>query len=186
MLQFLLTISDESDHEKITYLYNKYHTYMLRYAIVKFKDMNCHNCVYDAEDVVQNTFVKITRYIDNVDFSKSEACIKDYVFAILSNEIRNLVKANAEFDEIGEEFCEEYDVNNIDRINIIERYNEVVQAIEALDEKYSVTLFLLYCKEMTVDEIASMQGISSKTVYTRAERGRKLLLELLNGGSADD
>ena len=48
-----------------------------------------------------------------------------------------------------------------------ENYNQVVKAIEELDEKYSTTLYLFYCKEMTVNEIAKIMGISAKTVYTR-------------------
>ena len=64
MLQFLLTLADESEHSKIEELYNTYHADMLRYATVKFAQGKC--CQY-AEDAVQNTFIKIVRYIDKLD-----------------------------------------------------------------------------------------------------------------------
>ena len=64
MLQFLLSITDESNHEKIMYLYNKYHDPMINYAVSKFKNMNRCNYAYDAEDAVQSAFVKITSPTD--------------------------------------------------------------------------------------------------------------------------
>ena len=57
----------------------------------------------------------------------------------------------------------------------------MVKAIETLDERYSTTLYMVYCQEMTVNEIAEMMGISTKTVYTRLARGRKLLLDTIKG-----
>ena len=181
MLQFLLSISDPLDHEKIRRIYDSYHVFMLKYAVSKFKNMGRRNCVFDAEDVVQNSFVKITRYIGHVDFSAGEKSVKNYVFAILNNEICNFLNNNVELDEIDEAFYNEAEYSFLDEIDIKERYDEVVKAIEALDERYSTTLFLLYCKEMDVGEISELMGISAKTVYTRVARGKKLLVDSLKG-----
>ena len=64
-----------------------------------------------------------------------------------------------------------------------EGYGEIVRAIEKLDDKYSTTLQLFFCNEMTPNEIAELMGISPKTVYTRLARGKKLLLESLKGAN---
>lgn len=184
MLQFLLAISDESDHDKILYLFNKYEKHMLRFATSKFKNMGRWNYTLDAEDSVQSAFVKITAYIKNVDFSRGENDVKNYVFAILNNEIHNLVRDNAVFEEFDEEVYSELEYDITEELNIKQRYNEVVRAIENLDLKYSTTLFLFYCKEITVNEISDMMGISAKTVYTRLSRGKVLLLESLKGVTA--
>lgn len=184
MLQFLLAISDEANHGSVTDLYYKYNDYMLKFAVSKFKNMGRPNCVYDAEDVVQNAFVKITKYINRIDFSAGEISVKNYVFTILNNEICNLVRENVMFEELDESLVEEAEYNLAEELEVRERYNEVVKAIEGLDEKYSTSLFLLYCKEMTVDEIADMMGISPKTVYTRIARGKNLLISILKGAEA--
>ena len=181
MLQFLLTISDESNHDKIKRIYNTYHEKMMRYAIAKFISLGSNNALYNAEDAVQSTFIKIIKYISNIDFSRGEREVKNYVFTILTNEIFIFLKKNEENIENFEEFCFEDEYNLIANLNIRENYNEVVEAIGELDEKYSTTLFLVFCKEMTVNEIAEMMGISAKTVYTRLARGKKLLLDSIKG-----
>ena len=181
MLQFLLTISDESNHSKIEHIYKTHHDNMMRYAISKFQDLGRTNFAYDAEDAVQNAFIKITKYINKIDFSHSENDIRNYCFSILCNEICNVISDNQENFDYFEEFCLKKEYNFIEELEIRENYNQVVKAIESLDEKYSTTLYLVFCKEMTVNEIAEMMGISTKTVYTRLARGKKLLLDSLKG-----
>ena len=181
MLQFLLTLTDESNHGKVEHIYNTYHDYMVKYAVSKFHTMGRVNSVYDAEDAVQNAFMKITRYIDNIDFSRGEKDVKNYCFSILNNEICNVLRDNKEDFEFDEEICSEIEYNFIEKLEIQEKYDEVVKAIEKLDEKYSITLYLVFCKEKTVNEIAEMMGISTKTIYTRLARGKDLLLKSLKG-----
>ena len=100
---------------------------------------------------------------------------------MLSNEINNFLNNNPENLEFNEEIYNEIEYNFIEELEIKEKYSEVVKAIETLDERYSTTLYMVYCQEMTVNEIAEMMGISTKTVYTRLARGRKLLLDTIKG-----
>ncbi len=181
MLQFLLTLSDESNHGKIEHIYNTHHDYMMRYAVSRFQSFGRTNFGYDAEDAVQNAFMKITKYIDNIDFSRGETDVKNYCLTILHNEICNILEENEENFEFNEEICAEQEYNFIEELQLREKYNEVVKAIETLDERYSTTLYLVFCKEKTVNEVAEMMGINPKTVYTRLARGKKLLLDLLKG-----
>ncbi|MBO5009865.1 MAG: sigma-70 family RNA polymerase sigma factor [Clostridia bacterium] len=183
MLQFLFTLTDESNHGKVEHIYYTYHEYMMKCAVSKFQSMGRTNALYDAEDAVQATFMKITKYINAIDFSRGEKDVKNYCFAILSNEILNVLSDNQEDFEFDEEFCSEIEYNFIEELEIKERYDEVVKAIEALDERYSTTLYLALCKEMTPNEIANIMGLTVKTVYTRLARGRKLLLESLKGAN---
>ena len=185
MLQFLLTLTDASNHEKIEHIYDTYHGYMMRYAVSKFQNAGRTNFLYDAEDAVQNTFMKITKYINAIDFSRGEKDVKNYCLSILCNEICNVLSDNQEDFEIVEEFCADKEYNFIEELELRERYNEVVKAIKTLDEKYSTTLYWIFCKEKSVNEIADMMGISTKTVYTRVARGKKLLLETLKGAKFD-
>jgi len=181
MLQFLLTVSDESDHSKIEYIYNKFYAGMMRFALSRLRSYGRRNYMLEAEDALQNAFMKIVKNIDKIDFSRGEKNVKNYCFTILTNEISNLLQENFENFEIFEEFCLEKEYNFIEELEIKERYDEVVKAIRKLDEKYSYTLYLTFCREMTVNEIAEMMGISTKTVYSRLARGKQLLLDSLEG-----
>ena len=185
MLQFLLTLSDESNHGKIEHIYYTYHDYMMRYAVSRFYASGRTNYKYDAEDAVQNAFMKITRHIDKIDFSRGEQDVKNYVLTIIHNEVCNIFDENEENFEFDEEFCSAAEYNFIEKLEIRENYNKVVKLIGKLDEKYSTTLDLLFCKGMTVNEIAEMMGISAKTVYTRLARGKKLLIESIKGAKSD-
>jgi RNA polymerase sigma-70 factor (ECF subfamily) len=159
---------------------------MLKYAVGKFKNMGRRNYSFDAEDTVQNAFVKITRYIDDIDFDRGEKSVKNYVFAILNNEICNFLKENEEFEEFDETFYSEEPYDFLEEVNIKESYNEILKAIETLDERYSHVLDLFYCKEKEVNEISEFMGLSPKTVYTRIARGRVYLLNSLRGVSVND
>lgn len=181
MLQFLLTLTDESNHGKVEHIYNTYHDYMMRYAVSKLQAAGRTNLQYDAEDAVQNAFMKIVKHIDNIDFSRGENDVKNYCLTILCNEVCRVLRDNKENFEFFEEFCSEKEYNFIEELEIQESYNAVVKGIKALDEKYSTTLYLIFCKEKTVNQVAEMMGLTPKTVYTRLARGKELLLNSLKG-----
>ena len=181
MLQYLLTISDEYNHEKIKHIYYTYHKKMIKYAIIKLRTYNRPNAMYDAEDVVQDTFVKIVKYINNIDFSRDERDVKNYIFTMLNNEILIFLRYNDENIESFEEFIYENEYDYIEELDAQENYNKIVKAIEDLDEKYSSSLYMFFCEKMSVQEIAKIMGISPKTIYTRIARGKKLLFDSLKG-----
>ena len=185
MLQFLLTISDESYHSKIEYIYIRYHEDMLRFAISKFQSMGRNNYLYDAEDAVQNVFIKIVKYIDKLDLSRSETEIKNYCFSILSNEICCILGDNEICCEDISDLSIETEFDFLSEINLKEKYDDVVKAIELLDDRYSSTLYLIFCRELTVNEIAEMMGISTQTVYSRIRRGKIALVNTLKGTKTD-
>ena len=181
MLQFLLTLADDSNHGKIEHIYNMYHDYMMKCAVAKLKSCGRSNYVFDAEDAVQSTFMNITMYIDKIDFSRGENDVKNYCLAILNNEICNIIGDNQEKIELDEEFFPGGEYRFIDTLEIQEKYDRVVAAIEELDPKYSTTMQLFFSKGMTANEIAELMVISPKTVYTRLSRGKNLLLQSLKG-----
>lgn len=181
MLQFLLSIADEKDHVKIEYLYHRYHADMLRLAKSRLRQKGMPNYELDAEDAVQNAFVKITKYIHRINFTAEEKEIKGYVLKIVANEASNIVSDYTYFDDIDEytETIEDGDFFGQMRTHL--QYDDVVEAISRLAEKYSIPLSLRYIENMEVQEIADLLGIAEKTVYTRLERAKKLLIEKLNG-----
>lgn len=181
MLLFLLTLTDESEYSKIEYIYDSYHESMMRFAISRFRRAGRENYFTDAEDAVQGALLKLSMSAKQIDLSRGKKQVQSYVFSTLANEICRVFKGNSKNFENIEEFQLKDEYNFIEELEINENYNKVVQAIAALDEIYSTTLALVYKEEIPIKEIAKMMGISQKTVYTRLERGKKLLLESVKG-----
>lgn len=180
VLNFLLMIADESNREKIEYIYYKYHDDMIRFARYKLKDFDIDSYELDSEDVVQNAFLKIVKYIDAIDISKPENQLKSYIFSIVANETKNFIEDATHYDDIdiyAETMIDDY---FFDKLQINIRYEHVVEKIKQLDERYSITLLLYYGEEMDVKKISELMEIAEKTVYTRLERGKRLLLEDLS------
>lgn len=179
MLQFLLLLSDQSNHDKILYLYHTFHDEMIRFAKYRLRHAGVPNCELDAEDVVQAVFVRITKYIAAIDFTVSEKELKAYVLKIVANEVIKHLTDQQHFEgaDIDVETIEDGDF--FERVRIRERYDRVMDIIEHMDEKYSIALSLRYKENMDVKDIAGLMGIAEKTVYTRIDRGRKLLVEAL-------
>ena len=182
MLNFLLSIADGDNREKVQYLYDRFHDDMLRFAKYRLRLCDAPNVDEVAQDVVQSAFLKLTKYIHSVDFTLSEGELKSYVLAVVANEVMNFVSKNETIDELQGDMPDE---DFFARIRIEERYREVTDAVQKLDEKYSHTMLLHYWNHLEVKQIADMMGLAEKSVYTRLERGRRLLLELLEGGKKD-
>lgn len=182
MLTFLLSISEESDHDKIVYLYNSFHDDMLGLAKSRLRTAGMANYETDAEDVVQNAFVKITKYIGRINFEMSEREIKSYVLSIVANETTNIMNDHVFFEDLDNHVETVSEESFVKELLIRERYQEVMSAIEAMDEKYRTALLFRYGMEYEVKQMAELFEIPEKTVYTRIERGQKLLLQMLKEG----
>ena len=177
LLNFLLSISAESVHSHIERIYHTYHGDMLRFAKRRLKQHGIKNYEIDAQDTVQNAFVKITKYINKIDFSESEEKIKAYVLSIVSNEVINTVTDYRYSDDLDEYADILEDEDFVEKINSKESYQKIVSIIKRMDEKYSTALMYHYCYEMSVHEIAQMLDLSENTIYTRLTRGKVILLK---------
>lgn len=177
MLLYLFTLTDEPNYRKIERIYNAYHSDMMDYARIKFWDAGRKNFAFDAEDAVQNTFVKITRNIEKIDFSVEEKHLRGFVFSILTNEIYNILREKEFVAEIDADNMNDVSFNSVETLIIVEKYDEAIAAMRKMDDKYSSTLYLAICEEMPVKNIAKMMGISEKTVYTRLARGKQILIK---------
>lgn len=181
MLQFLLSLADESDHAKIEYLYYHYRDDMLRVAKARLHRMGVPNYELDAEDAVQNAFVKIVKYINRIDFSAEDKVIRAYVLKIVVNEAIGVAEDYQLTDDLSELADRIEDGDFFGRMRVRERYEDVIEAIGKLDERYSIPLSLRVTENMEIKEIAKLLGIAEKSVYTRLERARKMLIDILNG-----
>ena len=183
MLLFLYTLVDPEDHPKIEFIYRTYHDDMIRLAKAKLKRANVPNYETDAEDIVQNAFIKISKYIKKIDTNLNPLALRAYIFTIVSNEFNNFMSDRRYFESIDDYVDDLQDIPDEELIpdgNVQAMYKDVVRIIREMDDKYGMTILYRYRDDMSVSEIAEFMGISEKTVYTRLVRGKILLLKKLN------
>ena len=181
MFNFLLSIADEGVFANVERLYRDYYGDMLRFAQWRLKQSGIQNYEIDAEDAVQNAFVKITRYIDKIDIEAPEKAIKSYVLSIVANEVCDIVSGNRHCDDIEEYADSLADEDVIEKLNIKESYRSIVRIIKRMDEKYSTVLMYYFCYDMSVKEIAALLNLSENTVYSRFSRGKLILMKTIVG-----
>lgn len=179
MLAFLLSLADESDHDKIVYLYTHFHDVMIRAAKRKLFMARIPNAADLAEDVVQNTFVKLIKYIHAINFDVSERELRSYVVSAAVREAINEMERNKQHDDIDEYLNISSDEDFVKDVMTHEKYEAVVAAIEQLDEKYRLALEYHFYKGFSVKEMAKLFEVPEKTIYTRISRAQKKLKEML-------
>ena len=140
----LWILTDEEAHERILRIYRRFHDDMIRFARVRLRRMGDVNYLADSEDVVQNAFVKITKYIDAIDMERSEKEMRVYIFSIVVNEIHTFfakreVIADVEDLEGGED-------DFFEQLQLKEQYQSVLDAMRSLDVKYITVLWYKYYK----------------------------------------
>ena len=63
-----------------------------------------------------------------------------------------------------------------------DKLDELARALQQLDDRYRITLYLKYYEGYAAAEIAKMLSVPENTVYTNLSRGRAKLKEVLTHG----
>ena len=151
-------------------LYDSYADYALRttYAITRN-----HN---HAADIVQETFIKVYRNIDQFDQKRP---FKPWFYQILLNESRRYMKRqNKQATAVeSEELMDYLHEQNSGQ----ENYDNLDRALDQLSEMHRTVLTLKYMNEFTEREIAQLLELNVNTVKSRLYKGRKQLKEVIGG-----
>lgn len=161
-LQEIIPKLKEGDMEAFEMFYNLTYRYVFKiaYAITLSKE--------DAEDVVQNTYLKIFQKRKTLDHGDK---VMGYIKRIAINyALRNSRKISPKFIEKG---------INDDSSEI----KEVIEdALRKLDPKVRSIITLFYIDEMTTKEIAFLLNESEENVRVRLHRARNKLREVIENG----
>jgi RNA polymerase sigma-70 factor (ECF subfamily) len=141
----------------------------------------------DAEDLVQDTFVKALRFSARF---KPGTNLKAWLYTILLNTWRNRRRdAARETVEIDSPRVEQA-ASGSDGSAALETPEQILlratvrddlqAALDALPEIFREAVWLRDVEEFTYAEIAEMAGIPIGTVMSRISRGRRLLFERLS------
>lgn len=142
----------------------------------------------DAEDLVQETFVKAYRFWDK--FETGSNC-RAWLFKIMTNIFINDYRAKSrapqavDVDDIDDGYLYNYladgktDQNPEQQLFAKLLDDDVKRAIEELPDDFRVVVVLSFLEGFSYQEIAEIADLQLGTVKSRLHRGRKLLQKQL-------
>lgn len=151
-------------NQEVTRLAEMYLDDVYRIALVSCKSSA------DAEDVVQNTFLKLLGRLTKFN---SDEHAKRWLFRVAINEANMLWRKKKRANEVQEEenqaFYEELDTEE----------GELLSAINTLPEQYRQIIYLYYYEEYNSNEIAEILKLSPDNVRQILSRARKQIKAIL-------
>ncbi len=130
----------------------------------------------DAEDVVQDSFVKILSSIQHFEY-RGEGSLKGWVLRIVANEAISFVKQKGKFTYF-DEIPDEPDVSEPD----VERVppDVLTRMIGELPDGYRLVLNLYVFEQRSHKEIAQQLGITESTSASQYLRAKRYLARKIN------
>ena len=124
----------------------------------------------DAEDIVQNTYMKLLKYKGNFESPKH---LDNWLTAVCVNEGKDCIKSFFRKNSTSLEDAKE--LYTFDKPKDFDLFN----AVMSLSKSERRVIHLFYYEELTIKEIAALLKISETSVGTRLHRARKHLKEIL-------
>jgi RNA polymerase sigma-70 factor (ECF subfamily) len=138
----------------------------------------------DAEDIVQETFLRAWKYFDSFD---SGTNCRAWLFRIMFNVINTKKNKGARMTEVALEENSNHQGSNVvvfDPLKWI-KGQEVLEAASKLSEEHRSVLWLVVVEEFSYREAAEILEIPIGTVMSRLHRARRELKTRLLAGDAE-
>lgn len=174
MIAYAALIDDQADLLKFNELVEMYQEEMFRIA---------RSVIFDhqlAEDAVQNALYGIAVSFKKVPSNDINAA-HTYLLSCAKYAALRIKKSRQQVDEV--ETSEIIDITPDDNptfeaIQQSDAYDQLLYAIEQLDEIYQDVLLHFYVYDQSIKEIAKLFGRKPSTVRQQLTRGRRLLAEI--------
>ena len=162
------------ENELISELFTKYNQMIFRIAFNYLRNSS------DAEDVVQEVFVKAMNDLENLlRIPPKERAF--YFTVIAENVSKNVLKENK--NHAAEDIDEHYELaSNHSLEKTVENkvmLDEVCAALTELSDRDYGLIYLKIFRQLQPREIAVALGISEKNIYKYIERAQKRLAKIL-------
>ena len=138
----------------------------------------------EAEDVLQETFVKVWRNLNRFD---PKLKFSNWLFRIMHNEaishirrrdVHRAVQDNATVNNKTDQLRIDNDVDS--EANVFLQDEQVSEILDQLVLKYREVLVLKFLENMSYEEISDVLKIPEGTVATRINRAKKAFREIVN------
>lgn len=134
----------------------------------------------DAEDLIQETFVKVYKHIKTIDPKKN---LKSWIYTIATNTAYDHLRKRKRESLVTLDEDYETNLENIAYYSVSVEKNiengDVLSAINRLDVLYKSPVLLYYKDGFSYEEISEMLSIPINTLKTRLSRAKKQLATLL-------
>lgn len=190
MLPFYLSLIEDFEQKSIfEKIYNQHRNQMFLLA-----NNLLHN-TSDAEDVVHDVFVKIaTRHMEFIQNIENPEDLRNYLLKATKNTALNQLNKKhnrttsldtlMEYDF--EETAEITDEDFIEFISTKTEYESIVEAMLSLKEPYKDILYYHFVLELSIPEAAQHLNRNETTAKKQLVRGKKMLLNILQGKGEND
>ena len=176
MLSIVLSTVDLNTDDKNKFE-SIYHTYKnaLFYQVHRIiKNEN------DAEDVLQEAFIKIAKNIKAVDDIKSKETIS-FLIIITKNTAYDYMRKSSKITELPLSETESIiDERALDDLVSSTEYQQIVSIITSIPSPYNEVLFLHYVKDYSIKKTADILDKKAATVKMQLVRGKKILIDKLS------
>lgn len=145
---------------------DKYSTMLFRLAMVRMQNKE------DAEDVVQDTFLRLLQQVQKGKTFEEEEHLKAWLLTVATNRGKSILttvwnKRTEGMDSVTEMAAPEQKTDYA--------YEYVMQ----LPEKYRIAIDLFYYEQLSTDQIAEIMKTKPATVRSYLHRGREKLKNMM-------
>lgn len=176
MLSIILLSVDMDTKEKSKFesIYNIHKNTLFHQAQKIVKNEN------DAEDVLQEAFIKIAKNIKAIDDIKSKETIS-FLIIITKNTAYDYIKKSSKIIELPlKETESNTDENALENLVGNIEYQEIVSTITNIPSPYNEVLYLHFVKDYSIKKTATLLEKSTATVKMQLVRGKKILIDKLS------
>ena len=157
---------------------NEYVNTVAKYADVVYRVAYSYcKLSYDADDVLQNTFLKLLQ--TETDF-KDDEHIRKWLIRVAVNECKNL------FSSFWRGKIGSLETLDIEPVFLKKEENELYEVVKQLPKKYKIVVHLFYYEGYATAEIAQILHMKETTVRTQLVRARKRLKQQLKEAWYDE
>lgn len=163
--------SDEQD--KFEKIYYKYRNILFSCAF------NIVSNSYDAEDILQNAFIKIAQNVKRIDDIDSKETASFLMIITKNTALDFLRKSYIKAEEpINEDVLADRDM--LEQLVSRLEYQKILNVIKELKSPYSEVLYLHYVNDFSLRQTAKLLNRKEKTVKMQLVRGKKILISKLS------
>ena len=172
MLIYLMALDTEEERIKFVRLYKEYRNRMHYTASILLKSE------IEAEDIVHDTFLTLTDYLDRID-EKDSVGTWNYIVTILKNKCYNFIKRSKKIELIEDDTIFEQSVEgyNLLESQLIKKESEefLNSLIRGLKYPYKEVIYLQYHNKLNSRQIAEILETNSANVRKISSRAKEQL-----------
>ena len=169
---FLDLIDDLNDQQFFINLYSEYETALFKYAYGLLNDY------HQAEDVLQDVFLKVARNIQALH-NKKDREIRNYLYISVKHKVIDIIKKEQKLQVATVDFLNNMqDEKTSKEIDDLATKDMIFKILNQMPYKYKYPLYLHLVVGLEEKVIADSLDIKVNTIRQHIYRGKKMFAEL--------